>query len=346
MVALLAVLLAACGPGDTADPTSTPPTTHPTTTPSPVSTRAVGPPPRIPWWSAGRLHLSEGVIRTPLNRIVARGGTTIVGRTTETGSRWLILRGDDLAELVSTQEDGVRPVLSANGRFAAWTTSVVTHRYSEFEAETEFTVSAYHVGRGAVTGTTVIDSRTECCDGGGAIDIAGVDNDGSVIITRYADRAWVWRPGREPIEVTDQIRPDRLPGDDQWPGGMSWTTTGDSIGPAVFARVSATGVVTPLGRVPQTQGGLWSPDGRSFAYPPYDDVRQTRPVVWRDGHRQVLLAPRGSWPLAWESDRRVLLVDGDLDVSIQLVRCWVGDGRCEQAGPPLRYAQVPDPFVF
>lgn len=341
------VLLGTCGSPERETPASAPsPSTD--STKSTTSAPLVGPPPEIPWWSHGKLHLEEGVIRTPMRQIVARGGTTIVGRATQHGSTWMVLRGDGLADLLSTRSLGVRPVLSANGLFAAWTTSVVTHRYNEFDAETTFTVTAYDVGRGTVTGATVIDSRTACWDGDGVIDVAGVDNDGTVVVARYSDRVWTWRPGGHPAELIERVRPRDLPGNDQWPGGVSWTTTGTSSDPAVFAQVSTTGEVTRVGRVPQTQGGQWSPDGTSYAYDPYSKLGGPRPVVWRDGNRQTLHAPRGASVLAWESRHRVLLIlGGDLDApTLRIERCWVSDGRCEQAGPPLHHARLPEPSVF
>jgi hypothetical protein len=261
----------------------------------------------------------------------------------------MIVGGDEPTGLVSTRSLGVRPVLSANGRYAAWTTSVVTRRENEFDADTEFTVTAYDVGRGAESGSTVLDSHTACCDGDGVVAVAGVDNDGSVVIARYADRAWVWHPGRQPVQVAGDIRPDRLPGNDQWPSGVSWTAGNSSDDPALLGRVSDDGVVTRSGRVPQAQGGLWSPEGTAYAYAPAVKGSSVRPVVWRDGRRRVLDAPRGAWPVGWESERRVLVVaTGDLDAArrVRLVRCWVVDGRCEQAGPPLRHVRLPDPFAF
>jgi hypothetical protein len=128
---------------------------------------------------------------------------------------------------------------------------------------------------------------------------------------------------------------------DPWPGGVSWTVGDSGDDPAAYGTVSADGVVTRIGRVPQSQDGLWSPEGRAYDYSPAVKESRLRPVVWRDGRRQRLDAPLGSRPLAWESERRVLLVEGDVDASIRLVRCWVGDGHCEQAGPRLRHAQVP-----
>jgi hypothetical protein len=343
----LILLLSACG----SDDHSAPHTDQLSGSPTPTSRAtaiavALGSPPRIPWWSHGRLHVEEGVIRTPLRQVVARGGTVIFGRATQQGSHWVIQREVNAVGLLSSTSSRVHPVLSANGLHAAWTTSVATHRDDPYEADTAFTITAYDVGRDRVVGSTVLESHTQCCDAGGVIEVANVDNDGSVVIGRYADRAWIWRPGHAPARLTGDVRPRGISGNDQWPDGVSWTTGDGSDDPAAFGWVTPDGVVTRVGRVPQSQGGLWSPHGTSYAYPPVHTERKTEPVVWRDGGHRVLQAPRGAWPIAWESERRVLLVDGDLDASIGLVRCWVGDGRCEPAGPPLRRARLPDMSGF
>lgn len=315
------------------------------TTPARTTANAVGPPPDMPWWSRGVLHVEGRTIRTSLSRIVARGGTTLVGTRVGDGATWRRVVGARLVPLVSSHHMA-SPSISSNGAHIAWVTSHDLHRYNPFTTRTAFTVTSYDVRGGRRVASTTLVSRATCCDGGGAIDIAGVDDDGAVVLVRYADRAWAWRPGGGRVDITRSVRPDRMPGNDQWPGGISWTVSEDSSAPSTFGRVSASGSVTRVGRVPVSQGGLWSPDGTAYAYAPFRTSGDVRPVVWRDGRRQVLHAPRGSWPLAWETGRRVLLVNGDLDVSIDVVRCWTDDGRCERAGPPLRHARVPDPFVF
>jgi hypothetical protein len=351
VAALALTATAGCGSGErhlgATSPSTTTSPSSPTSAPTTRAGMRIGPPPEVAWWSRGRLHVSEGVIRTSMRQIVTRGGTTIVGRA-QHGSHWMIVRGDRLAELFSTSSLGARPVLSTDGRFAAWTTSVASHRYDEFDADTAFTITAYDVGRGRMTGSTVVESRTSCCDGGGVVGVAGVDNDGTVIISRYADQAWAWRPGRDPVELTGAVRAGGVPGTDQWPGGVSWTVGPSSAGPAAVGRISGSGVVTLVDRVPVSQGGLWSADGTAYAYSPFSKGTQTRPVVWHDGHRQVLQAPRGSSPLAWETPGRLLVVeasDPDTD-PVRLWRCRTRDGRCEQAGRPLRHAILPPTVAF
>ena len=263
----------------------------------------------------------------------------------------MILRGDSLVELMSAHEPGARPVLSAHGRFAAWATSRVTHRANLYEADEVFTITAYDVGSGTITGATVIDSHTSCCDGGGAVVVAGVDNDGAVILARYSDRAWTWRPGEDPVELAGHVKPRAVPGNDQWPGGVSWTTGSSSSDPAAYARVSADGATMLLGRAPQSQGGIWSPDGTAYAYQQFSKLGRSPAVVWSEGDRVRLNAHRVGGIVGWESKRAVVLYElgrrgRPAMRPAVLIRCDARTGDCEQAGPPLRHAQLPAPSAF
>jgi hypothetical protein len=344
VVASVATLLAlaGCGSHDLADP---PPATSSPHVAATTTADAAGPPSQIPWWSRGELHVSEGSIPTQMRQIVARGGTTIIGSATRHGSTWRILRDDSLVGLFASRSPGAHPVLSPDGRSAAWATSVRTHRYNLYEADTRFTVTAYDVGRARVTGTTEIDSRTYCCDEGGVVEVAGVDSDGSVILARSSDRAWIWRPGTRPVRLTGALRSRGIAGNDPWPGGVSWTIGDSSEDPAAFGRVSRSGVVTRAGRVPQSQDGLWSSDGASYAYVPFTKFGHRRPVVWSDGTRVQLRLRHAAEVVGWESSQElILLTDGrprrPALRPVVLARCDTRTGFCEPAGPPIRDAHL------
>ncbi len=236
-------------------------------------------------------------------------------------------------------------MLSANGRFAAWVTSVRTHRYNLYEAETRFTVTAYDVGRDRITGTTAMNSHTYCCDGGGVLEVEGVDSDGSVIVARDNDRAWIWRVGPDPVRLSGDVRAGAVVGNDPWPGGVSWTTGDGSDDPAAFGRVSRTGVVTRVGRVPQSQDGLWSPDGSSYAYVPFTKLGHRKPVVWSGGTRVHLKLRRAAEVVGWESPHRLIVLTAGkpgrpaLRPAV-LVRCDSRTGTCAPAGPPIPDAHL------
>jgi hypothetical protein len=317
--------------------------------PSPRSTApaaAIGRPTTLPWWSAGRLHVGSVTIRTTMRSIVTRGGTTLVGRQTQHGSTWLVLRGRRLLPLVSTHLPGLRPTLSADGQQAAWTTSRAIGHADPYNADRAFTVTAYDVRRHHVTGTTVIRSGTICCDGDGEIDVAGVDNDGTVVIERYTDRGWTWRPGGWPVQLAATVA-HRLDSTDQWPLGVSWTTGVSSLDPVAFGLVSTAGASTPIGRAPQSHAGLWSPDGTSFAYQPFSKLVGYPPVVWTQRGRVRLRVHHAVGVLGWESPHAVILLatstgDGLARRTATLVRCDARSGSCEQAGPVLHHVVLPD----
>jgi hypothetical protein len=328
-----------CGAGDSR-PSSGPPLTPPTTATSP-QTHRVGAPTTLPWWSAGRLRLGGRTIPTPLHEIVSRGGTTLVGRTTQHRSTWRLVRGTRLVTLISTREPYVEPVVSANGRHLAWVRSHAIRPFDRYTTEVVFTVHAYDVARGRQVGTTSVESRVRCCDAGGVYEVAGVDNDGTVLLDRLYTSLLVWRPGQVSVRATGALHPRAVTGNDQWPGGVSWLATEDGAGPAAFGATDAAGVTVRVGRVPQGPGGLWGPDGTAYVYQPYTKAPDGPPpaVVWRDGRRVRLHAPSRASVLGWESARSVILSAGRR--STVLIRCEASTGRCEQAGAPLRHPVLP-----
>ena len=330
------ISVTACGSGDS-DPTATPALSSRTTTPRAPRTTQTGSPTTLPWWSKGRLHVEGEIIPTRMRRIVSRGGTTIVGRTTQRRSAWLALRGNHLVPLVSVDEPGVEPVLSANGRYAAWTTSRTLRRVNRYTTERVVTVHAYDVARGRRVGTTSLESRVTCCDQGGVISMLAIDDDGTVVLTRSYRHVWAWRPGRAPVDVLGPVNRAAAPPDDQWPGGVTWLTTGNGAGPAAFGRVSHSGEVTRVGRLTQGVQGLWSPDGTSYAFRTLVGRSDAfPPAVWTSGRRVRMQVPPPSGLVGWESARSVIVRTGRRPTV--LYRCAARSGACEQAGPPLRHA--------
>lgn len=349
LVACVAVLTAACGAGGRPDPAAGRRPAAPTTGSSPAASRPTGPPAglptTLPWWSAGRLHAEGGVVATPLRQIVTAGGTTVVGRTTGVRSTWQILRGDRLVPLVARPEGGVTPVVSANGLHIAWVTSRALRRIDRFRSEALFTVTAYDVTTGRRTATD-LRSRIECCDQGGVIGVLGVTNDGVVLVHRDDDLTWAWRPGRDPVPVHGQARLRSVIGGGQWPGGATWLTTSDGAGPAAYGRVDASGALVRLGRLPQAFGGLWSPDGRRFAFQPYGRPRAHAPFVWSGGRLRTLQVRHAARIVGWESPRSVVYLAGapgrrSPRHPATLIRCDARTGSCEQAGPPIPAAVLP-----
>ena len=327
----------ACSP---AGSTTTMPTRSPTSTSPASDADPVGAPTTLPWWSAGRLHLDGRTIRTPLREIVSRGGTTLIGRTGQHGSTWRLVRGTRQVTLISTPERYVEPVVSANGHHLAWVESHEIRRFDRYTTAVVFTFHAYDVRRGRQVGTTRVESRVTCCDAGGVHQVAGVDNDGTVLLDRLYDRLLVWRPDRAAVLASGALHPRAVTGNDQWPGGVSWLATQDGAGPAAYGMTDAAGVTTRIGRVPQGPGGLWGRGGRAYVYRPYSEAPDgPAAVVWWADRRVRLRAPARARIVGWESARSVILRAGRRPTV--LIRCDAGTGRCEQAGAPLRDPVLP-----
>jgi hypothetical protein len=340
---VLLLALTGCGSGDRAGPAALP------RTPSVATTTAadpIGPPPEIPWWRRGVLHVEGRTIRTPLSRIVTGGGTTLVGATGDRGSTWRRVVGGRLLPFLSTPH-ATEPRVSANGAHIAWVTTRVLHRFNRYTTRTAFTVTAYDVQRGRQVGSATLTSRATCCDAGGVVDVLGVNDDGAVVIYRMGGPSWMWWPGRAPVQI--RLPLDRwLDASDQWPHGITYAIHQDGWLPAAYARVDHRGRVHRLGTVPVASTGKWSPDGTAYAFSPASKTRDYRARVWAAGSVTRFDAPRAAQVFLWESAQTVLLEGvGDADVDpIRLFRCDTSSGACERAGRPLRHVQLPDTLPF
>jgi hypothetical protein len=334
-----ALLVTACAGHPSAAASRRTPTPATTPTPSAATARPLGPPAAIAWWWTGRLHLPDGrTIRTPLHVVAERGGTTLVGRSDEGGSRWRLVRGHRLVTLVRAAQP-VEPVLSSDGRHLAWTTERTLRTLDRYRSVAAFTTTAYDVTSGRQIGTTVRSSRVQCCDAGGVVGVLTVDNDGTVVLQRDYRQLWAWRPGHAPVALHGPVARFAAAPDDQWPGGVTWFRTGDGAGPAASARVTRSGEVVRVGAPGQAILGLWSPDGASYAFRPFVEAERLPWVVWSGGRQVRLRVPRRAQLVAWESAGSVVLRVGRRPTT--LIRCDGGTGACEQAGRPLAHAVLP-----
>ncbi|MDX6356963.1 MAG: hypothetical protein QOH37_17 [Nocardioidaceae bacterium] len=260
------------------------------------------------------------------------------------GSTWRIVRGGRLVPLFATRSPYVLPVLSANGRHVAWAVSQTLHRDSRFVTEQAYTLVAYDVAAGQVIASTGLTTTVTCCDAGGAIRVLGVDADGTVVALRTDDKIWRWHPGSAVVLLTG-IRAGGADGVDQWPGGVSWRPVrGEG---AFYGRVGAAGEVVRAGRVPESEGGRWSPDGTSYVYQPFSKGTDHAPVVWTRDGRVRLHVRHLARIIGWEPRRSVIVSVARREhqprarVAV-LLRCHARTGACERAGVPLHGATLPE----
>ena len=309
----------------------------PSAPPISVADLPEGPPSSYPWLAGGLLQVGSVSIRIEAESVVFRGGTTLVGVTDDHHSRWWLFDEDRLVPLHDEATPYVVPVLSADGGTVAWRSDEASTVVDELTRHLVWEVVAYDVPTRSVLGRTHLEGDVRCCDQGGMLFVAGVANDGRVSLSGGpAGGLSTWRPGDAPVTV---IRgPVGYVGADSWPLGVSYLLPCDSGERVRFGRVDERGVVTELGRAPQS--GVWSEDGRRIAV---HQVGASGPT----GHLQVVepltgetvvlgLPPAATWTvLAWEDETHLIAAQvrtrdtGDPTYT-SVVRCDAVSGACER----------------
>jgi hypothetical protein len=200
LIAVVLVLAAGCG-------TQTAPQAAPTAT-APV----------LPWLAGGALHVGTSTVPTVADRLVFGAGTTLVGATTQTHSRWGLFDHDRLVTVLDEPAPYVVPVLSSDGGTAAWVAAG--------------NVTAYDVPTRTTLGRTRL---------GGMLRVASVANDGRVALTDDGDQVWMWRAGDDPVLASWRDFGGRLPD-----GAVLSPDETRAAGPDLVVRDTRTGERTAL----------------------------------------------------------------------------------------------------
>jgi hypothetical protein len=336
MTLVLLVLVVAGGvvssrqPSDPA--TTSGPVHHDRTSPAPVAPADAvarlpqGLAPAVPYLLDGELHVDDLTVPTTGNRLMRAGDTVLVGRTDARTGRWWVLQ--DGALVAAPALDGVRtPVLSPTGDLVAWTAYP--------DARTTRIVAWLPGTQSEVAHVDLAAPYAECCGGGQLVELLGFDlRDQLYVADRGAFR--VWRPG------TGGLR--RVTGVDAM---LEIAPTGPVRQGGTLGRVDPTGHRSPVVDQPTHQGMVWSADGGQVAYAGDDaggvafkqaptDQWVLEPAADLRTHLDVPTGLRAE-PVAFESDRWVLV-----DVTVRprrhvLLRCGARDGACERslaAGAP------------
>lgn len=304
----------------------------PVATPSSLEDLPLGTPSGFPWLADGVLHAGGVSVSTDVDRLVHRGGTTLVGRVDASRSRWWLLEGGRLVPLVDDSTAFLVPVLSADGGTAAWRVDISAAGADEATSRRAWQVVVFDVPTRSVLGTTRLQGEVSCCDQGGMLTVAGVTNDGRVSLTGGpAGNLAIYRAGDPLLRL--RVRGAAHPGADSWPLGVSYVRAGDSSGNVRFGRVDADGVVTEVGTTSDT--AIWAPDGRRVAdLDPSTGLEVTVPVTGQTV--SLALPPAGDWQvLGWEGDQHVVAArvrtPGSGPASyVAVVRCDAVSGACER----------------
>ncbi len=311
----------------------------------------VGAPTTLPWWQRGRLHVGGTVISTRNSDIVSRNGTTVVApgeerRRDHRTTSWFLVEGKRLVRLPVRAPSGP-PLLSANGRWLAWL-EVRARETEDYWRIERYRTVIYDVERGRVA-TSFRDRRLVAWgDGINGIWLRTLSNRGRLVLLQGDDGVKVLSP-RGRLARFDGPR-SGYTSVDGWPRG---TTVLRSGGVSVYGLVGRDGGFSRSGRFAVSFAGLWSADGRNYAY---SDDSSEAPTYWvrpLDG-RPVRLATPSDVPylgvVGWESADAVILWHFD-DYSnrptSRLVRCSATTGACERVpgGPrPGAWATMPSRY--
>lgn len=293
--------------------------TGPTSTGRPLTLGDLprGEPLRLPYWLRGRLHLGGRTVPMPQPSIVSAGGTTLV--VVHPGTKDMSIALVVGKRLETLQYATGWPVLSADGRLAAWET-----RSGSDLAR----LVLWDTATGRQVASRDFVSHAQCCDA--PSQPVGIDSQG---------RVYVWDRGRAIVwdHVSQTVR--QIEGMPKHGSGMYGASSrgpvyarslqSDSrLGTSVYGSVDDSGVFHSVGTIP-TQSPAWSPDGAHVAF--VDDSGAVTVLDVSTRRTANLRLPAISYSvLGWDGDDQVVVV-GSYDPATYLVRCDIGTGRCETA---------------
>ena len=301
----------------------------------------MGAPTTLPWWQGGQLHLGETVIATGRSDIVSRNGTTVVaadeGRRTEGRGTWFLVDGGRL-ERLPMQTSARQPLVSADGRWLAWT-EVRARRTEAYRRVERYRVVLYDVER-QVIANSFRDRRSVAWeDGINGIRLRTLSNRGRLVLDQGSAGVKVLSTGGRPVRFGGPRGSDSV-GLDGWPGGTTlWRSQSET---SVYGTVARNGSFKQVGRFTVDWTGLWSTEGSAYAYTDYASDQNAYWVRPLDRASVRLGTPsdvREFRIVGWESADAVILWSFDdysATPSSRLVRCSTATGACERVpGGPL-----------
>jgi hypothetical protein len=243
-----------------------------------------------------------------------------------------------------------KPLVSADGRWLAWleVRAHATHAYRRIE---RYRVVVYSVERRRIVASFRDRRRVAWEDGINGIWLRTLSNKGRLVLSQGSDGIKVLSPGGRLARFRG-VRVGNGIDLDGWPRGTTVFRTQTETN--LYGVVARDGTFDRAGRFTATFAGLWSADGRRYAYD--DDAPDGTTTFWvrsLDGTRVQLQTPEDVPYLGvvgWESADAVILWHFD-DYSkapvSRLVRCSAVTGACEKVphGPKAgAHATMPSRF--
>lgn len=289
----------------------------------------------LPWWQRGRLHVGDIVIKTRLNDISSRAGTTVVAtdedRRLGRPTVWFLVDGTELQQLPMLA-NADRPLISANGHWIAWleVRAPDTDRYRRIE---RYRVVVYNVQRQRIARHFRDRRLVEWEDGINGIWLRTLSNSGRLVFSRGSDGVQVLSPRSGPVLFGGPQLGNGVTLDG-WPRGT--TVFRSNADASVYGAVHADGSFERAGRFTVSFSGLWSADGATYAYADYDTADLTYWARTLDDVSTQLGTPsdvREFGIVGWESTDAVILWhfdDYSNEPTSHLIRCFATTSACEQ----------------
>lgn len=279
-----------------------------------------GSPVTLPYLGGHQLHADGHTVATDADTILSRGGVTYV-RTGDDAWTWSHLV-DGRLQQVSGTPTREQPWLGWHGAQLSPDGSLLV--VVTYPTQNSTRVIAYDTADDTEIAHLDLPLLFSNWTGGGnLLTLLGVDAHQQAYWVQEPtagkgpETDWVWRPGQgAPVQLGEPFTSQpygvfRVPPAGPVLGGTLGTVDGDHW--------------QPVGHVPGSGGGVWSPSGDTLARgggSPALLTPSTGGTVTPD-----LPAPLVRW-IGFESDTDVLGVVGSVE-DAQLVRCHVHDGDCE-----------------
>ncbi len=309
---------------------SSPSPGHPSAVHPPRHALPQGAPVTAPHWGKGVLYWGQGYSAKVSYPSLATGaGVTLV--TTRGNHGRLVIRRIDGPRLVRLTNNAAGwPVVSGDGRYAAWETALKGRRQK---------LILWDLRSGSVVLSREFTSHAQCCDAPSIV--LGFDSERRVYVEDgHVKLMWDTRQ-----QTLRRIDSNRVVVRGVWAHGpvVAGQVSGLSGPGSLYGTVDARGRFHKTGEYP-SQTGVWSDDGLHVAYT-YQSKRDFKGLYVKDtrtGKARRIHLPK-SWtgePVFWDSTNTFLVKAGDGHGHGGLLRCNAVSGLCTKPTPQPQHVAI------
>ena len=222
----------------------------------------------------------------------------------------MVLVDGDRLEQLPMRSSASQPLISADGRWLAWS-EVRAPRTDAYRRVERYRVVLYDVERRVIANSFRDGRSVAWQDGINGIWLRTLSNQGRLVLHRGSAGVQVLSPRGRPVPLGGPHVGNSVDLDG-WPGGTTvWRSKSEA---SVYGTVARSGSFTQVGRFTGSWAGLWSAKGSAYAYTDYDPDEIAYWVRPLDGASVRLNTPsdvREFRTVGWESATAVILSSFD-----------------------------------